>query len=230
MPNPFENELPEYDRKYFGVLEVHATPVTFASGAEYTIPGILNKEGDPFPFKGKAIDPESKNFHVVLALTCAKQDGSEYKKFVHFMRSKKDKGHNVAMPTLQKAFGKDLASIWGKTAQVSVVEVEYEDGDYKRFTWKLDKVYASVEERKAAEAVHFEQFKREAAPNGHTESVSTAGAAKFDLSKWLPGKDSLKAMYQAELQNAGGVEAVALAVAAGRCKITPEQFQQVINA
>lgn len=172
MSNPFSEPAQGGSAKMvFGTYKLTVNGVDLVSGyAGYTDPRYLDKDGNAWNFKGKQLNPKSKNFHIVQDLTLERKDGTEYVAFRDWMYWEKDVCYKAAYPSHKKLFGDDLAGIFGKTAEVQAEEVEVDDKGYSRKCYKIVKVFKNKAERQKAREAYFSQFAKDS--NGHADEAT----------------------------------------------------------
>ncbi len=110
-------EVSSSKRRVFGLLTTYGTPIKFASGEGYSIPGVMKKDFDSQVstervFAGKQKLPavvEGGRVHIVLALTRFTKDGGSYQQVKDFLDNDKVWAKQM-QPSFVKVFGKPLSA------------------------------------------------------------------------------------------------------------------------
>lgn len=243
--NPFETPPESTGAKMgFGDLQVIVNRVKLEKGASYTIPGLTNKDGELFPFKGKKLTPDGTNRHVILKIIKRKKDGELYTVFSHFMYWAKDVQCKISYPALQKVFGEKLTDgLTWKSGKSSIVPIQYEEVEFEEAgrtspgrAFKVVKVFKSQAEREQAETQHFARFQSgEAGANASTGPHFETGIPEgYTAQSWAAMKGEMELKYAAHVQTLNGPVAkrrnAALAyIAAEEAGSTPEQLAELIG-
>jgi hypothetical protein len=152
----------------FGKLKLFANPVVLETGASYTVPGIHDRDGNTYEFRGKKIVKGSKRFHLVLQVLARDKDGNEYE--MHRDCLNNDKVYKeIVHPALIKTFGETAKFPTKDYAFVQVEEAatgetfeskrpDHEGEKVNRTTFRVIKKFANEKAMKAAETEYFARF------------------------------------------------------------------------
>lgn len=211
-------------KRKFGMLRLHARKVKLQSGASYTIPGLTNRDGEIWEFKGKQPDEASNTRHIVLDVEVKSRDGGTYHTFRDAMSF--DKWYKeIVYPSLKKNFGSDLSTLTTTPAPVEVEEVPYKDREYERTTLRVLRRFASVAEMEAAEKAHFARF-------GNTTDIEASAASSngtFNVADWSYDKADMQKKFD-EARAAKKSIAQALGMVAKEYELEPDQVKAVLSA
>lgn len=243
--NPFETPPESTGAKMgFGDLQINVNRVELEKGASYTIPGLTNKDGELFPFKGKKLTPDGSNRHVILKIIKRKKDGELYTIFSHFMYWTKDVQCKISYPALQKVFGEKLTDgLTWKNNKSSIVPIQYEEVEFTEEgrtspgrAFKVVKVFKSQAEREAAETQHFARFQSgEAGTNANTGAAFETGIPEgYTAESWKAMAEELLTKYQTHVQTLSGKppekrKAALKYIASEEAGSSPEQLAELIG-
>lgn len=173
MSNPFESGPAEQAKKRFGTLAVIANHVELVTGAGYSVPGLVNKDGESWTFRGKQLKPDARNLHVILTLESTRKDGGAYTAFIDFMYWQSDPVFKATFTALTEQFGEHLEGLHGKKRDVMLQEVTVNDRGYEKVAWQVQRVFKDRAEREVAEREYFAKFSN--------DTASTDGAIPADV-------------------------------------------------
>lgn len=204
----------------FGKLKLFANPIVMkkvSEGGVYTIPGIHDREGNVKEWRGKKIDKNSKQYHIVMHVKANDKDENEYEMTRDALTN--DKAYKELIhPALVKTFGKPADFPRDKYAFVQFEEVpsgeKYNDKDGNekdRTVWLVVKKFPTEAAMKAAEKEYFSRFSN---GNGASEEVAEEGAAPDWLVKLKPKLDKLRKAGKSDAEIGEQYDATAEQVAA----------------
>lgn len=169
----------------FVICKAFATPVKLVSGASYTIPGVLDREGNDKLFNGKQKVEKSDLFHVVLDYIGRTKDGATYHMVKHYLSKDKDYSKHV-YPAYSKMFGADLGRLAKDYTALQVQETDLgrkftgSEGNEIELVWlKPIQIFDNEKALRAAEESYFSN-------NGNADSSDSSEPtpAAFDPSEW----------------------------------------------
>lgn len=211
----------------FVMVKAFATPVKLVSGESYTIPGVLDREGNEKPFNGKQKVAKSDLFHVVFDCIARTKDGATYHIVKHYLS--KDKDYGKVYPSYSKMFGEDLGRLAKDYTPLHVQETglgrkfKGDDGNEIDLMWlKPIQVFADEKALRAAEEAYFSSN----GSSGQDESQPASDSDTFNADEFISLLPEIENAIKAKTKELKS-PAKALEFVLADWQLTPEKLEAI---